>query len=387
MSGGQSTLTCLPRHLDVHHCLSVNVSTLKRYRSALSEFVAFLVQRRANPTSGAELDLLVLDFKQEQSLTLSKLELLVASLEFHLPVLKGQLVYTKRASKGLCRTRSIQHTVPLLSEPAKLLALHLAALGKHRIALGLVVQCLTGLRPSELLGLREQHVFRSTSSCPRFIFRLGVGTGTKVQREQTTYLEWERDLQVSKLLWRLVHCTESNALLFPVSYSQYRELLAQVGEHLGAGVRFTPHSPRAGFATEESSRGVDISNIRERGRWASEQSFKTYLDIVSASQVEAAFHLRGIGTALGEAIRHFSEFFGPGVFGGKVYGIPPSGGDRRRGYPSSAPIGAEGGRKTRETKESKAFNTASSLEAKGHATSKVGWFIHASRSIRQFFAY
>ena len=126
MSGGQSTLTCLPRHLDVHHCLSVNVSTLKRYRSALSEFVAFLVQRGANPTSGAELDLLVLDFKQEQSLTLSKLELLVASLEFHLPVLKGQLVYTKRASKGLCRTRSIQHTVPFCSEPA-------TALGKHRI--------------------------------------------------------------------------------------------------------------------------------------------------------------------------------------------------------------------------------------------------------------
>ena len=185
MSGGQCTLTCLPRHLDAHHCLSVNVSTLKRYRSALSDFVAFLVQRRANPTCGAELDQLVLEFKQEQSLTLSNLELLVASLEFHLPVLKGQLVYTKRASKGLTRTRSIQHTVPLCSEPAKLLALHLTALGKHRIALGLVLQCLTGLRPSDLLGLREQHVFRPTSSCPRFIFRLGVGTGTKVQREQT----------------------------------------------------------------------------------------------------------------------------------------------------------------------------------------------------------
>ena len=65
-----------------------------------------------------------------------------------------------------------------------------------------------------------------------------------------------------------------------------------------AGVRFTPHSPRAGFATEESSRGVDISNIRERGRWASEQSFKTYLE------VEAAFHLGGIGTALVK-IPHF----------------------------------------------------------------------------------
>ena len=116
MSGSQCSLTCLPRHLNVHHCLSVNVSTLKRYCSALLDFVAFLVQRRTNPTCGAELDQLVLEFKQEQSLTLSKLELLVASLEFHLPVLKRQLVYTKRASKRLTRTRSIQRTVSLCSD-------------------------------------------------------------------------------------------------------------------------------------------------------------------------------------------------------------------------------------------------------------------------------
>ena len=90
----------------------------------------------------------MLEFKQEQSLTLSKLELLVASLEFHLPALKRQPVYTERASKRLTRTRSIQHTVPLCSEPAKLLALHLTVLDKHRIALSLVLQYLTGLRPS-----------------------------------------------------------------------------------------------------------------------------------------------------------------------------------------------------------------------------------------------
>ena len=188
------------------------------------------------------------------------------------------------------------------------------------------MQTLTGLRPSELLALRERHILRPTVDCPRFIFRLGVGTGTKVQREQTTYLEWGCDVEVSKLLWRLVHCTHDSDFLFPLSYAQYRALLAQVGEHLQLGVQFTPHS---GFATEESVRGVGVGSIRERGRWASEQSFKICLDIVSASQIEASFALGGATTSLEFATQHFSSLFGRGVFGSVSHGLSSGGGDRR----------------------------------------------------------
>ena len=42
---------------------------------------------------------------------------------------------------------------------------------------------------------------------------------------------------------------------------------------VSSGVRFILHSPRAAFATEESLRGVDISNIRERGRWTQNTFF------------------------------------------------------------------------------------------------------------------
>ena len=197
----------------------------------------------------------------------------------------------------------------------------------------LVLQTLTGLRPSELLGLRERRILRPTVDCPRFIFRLGVGTGTRAQREQTTYLEWGCDVEVSKLLWRLVHCTHDSDFLFPLSYAQYRALLAQVGEHLQLGVQFAPHSPRAGFATEESVRGVGVGSVRERGRWASEQSFKIYLDIVSASQIEASFALGGATTSLEFATQHFSSFFGRGVFGSVSHGLSSGGGDRRRRDP------------------------------------------------------
>ena len=42
-----------------------------------------------------------------------------------------------------------------------------------------MVQCLTGLRPSELLGLREQDVLRPTAACPKFVLRLGVAAVQK----------------------------------------------------------------------------------------------------------------------------------------------------------------------------------------------------------------
>ena len=106
---------------------------------------------------------------------------------------------------------------------------------------------------------------RPTPECPKFVFRLGVGGGTKVRREQVASLHWDRDPVVSALLWRLLQETFPEGDLFEASYAQYRQLLAQVGTCLGLGVQFTPHSPRAGFATEEFSRDCSVADIRQRG--------------------------------------------------------------------------------------------------------------------------
>lgn len=83
MSAGQPRLTCLSRCLDVHHCASFSFSfhVDSLYRIALQSFAMFLSAGGHNPSSAAELDLLVTGFKQQNSLTCSALELLIASLE------------------------------------------------------------------------------------------------------------------------------------------------------------------------------------------------------------------------------------------------------------------------------------------------------------------
>ena len=167
----------------------------------------FLSAGGHNPSSAAELDLLVIGFKQQNSLTCSALELLIASLELWkvwlIPSELWKLWHVRKAPNIRCPCVRVQRSC---------LRYILQLRGTR-----LVLQTLTGLRPSELLGLRERHILRPTVDCPRFIFRLGVGTGTKVQREQTTYLEWGCDVEVSKLLRRLVHCTHDSDFLFPLA--------------------------------------------------------------------------------------------------------------------------------------------------------------------------
>ena len=45
-----------------------------------------------------------------------------------------------------------------------------------------------------------------------------------------------------------------------------------------------------------------------------EQSFKTYVDVVSAAQVQTAFHLRGVARALAFSVHYFVSYFPAGIF-------------------------------------------------------------------------
>ena len=337
-------LTHLPRRLDGHHEQSVSAVTVGRYKKHLADFVQFLRREQLNPSTREELDAHLVSFKNSGNITRSKLEQTISALEFFVPQIKGAFKWTKRVLAGLVTAAPVKHTLPLCAMHAKFVAAMLTGQALFRLAAGLLVQTRTGLRPSELLNLRESHVMLPKPGMPRFVFRLGAAKSTKVCREQVTFLDWDRDLQVSQLLLRLLRATGTDQLLFPYTYEQYRVSLAQVCENASLSICFTPHSPRAGFATDAVTDGWDTAKIRQIGRWASERSFHTYIDVVAASQVQVGFELRGLKDSVSRCHKEIKQFFPLGCFAPEANGAPATRrGARRRLAVLLAPGGERAG--------------------------------------------
>ena len=140
--------------------------------------------------------------------------------------------------------------MPLGLGPACLIACHLSGEGHGRLGLGIVLQRLLGLRPSELLALQPQDIALPEFGClhePTAVVGLGIRGGTKAKRAQAVML---RDVVGIGLLRWMISETRDGECIVGYSYEQYRRLLSRTEKRLGLEVGWTPHSPRSGFASE-----------------------------------------------------------------------------------------------------------------------------------------
>jgi hypothetical protein len=100
-----------------------------------------------------------MEFRTEYELSRSKHTLLVAAVEFFFPHLKGKMLLCREALRGRTNADHIRHTITLPKECAHVLAAHHASSGHYRLGAAVLPQQCAGLRPTELLGIRGDHVF------------------------------------------------------------------------------------------------------------------------------------------------------------------------------------------------------------------------------------
>ena len=156
--------------------------------------------------------------------------------------------------------------------------------------------------PNELLRLRpEDSLFpeeegASLQNMP-LLSGFGVRGGTKVKRFQFVRLD-KRCWRFVRVLCVLQLSTLEGLLVFPESYSTFRLLLRRVEAQLGLSVGWTPHSGRAGYASDSRAEGVPFEEVREQGRWQSDSSLRRYLDIVGASSIGVSLRAAGLAKAL-----------------------------------------------------------------------------------------
>ena len=268
-----------------------------------------------------ELDDFMVTYKNDRNLSKSQFDYLIAAIEFRYPKVKGSLQWSKQVATGMAMSNNTHHTVPLISAPARLFGTHIAQ-KRPRLGFAVPLHQALGLRPSELLKLRRSHVLVPPRGVGRFVFRLGAKIGTKVKREQVAYLDSRKHTQLAFILLMLLNsCADNDELLFPYSYWCYNRALAAVEQELGLDLGITPHSCRAGFASEAVALGEQsVQSVKDAGRWLSDSSFRTYVDVVAAAQVQAMVALTGQRKAMEFVATHFIEYFSVAAFVSEVHG-------------------------------------------------------------------
>ena len=159
------------------------------------------------------------------------------------------------------------------------------------------------------LGSGAQHRNVSYAS-----ITLGARVGTKAKRAQSVVLRAQEHPRELALLMEIVRVTQADRPLFPYSLEQYRKYIKLYQSRLGLPIGWTPHSPRAGYASEASAEGVPFGTIKEVGRWLSDSSLRIYIDVISAADITTKLDRAGLSQAVESAYVRLADFFPQGCF-------------------------------------------------------------------------
>ena len=299
----------------------VSKDTLDKYSKAFENFLQYLHRQHDVTMAAAEdLDLMIMEYRTEMDLTKSQHVMIVAATEFFLPHVKGKLIICREALKGRAAAEPTKHTTPLTDELTLLCAAYLASTKRARMGMGIVVQQALGLRPSELLSLRQDHVFAPPGNSSPLTVRLGAMVSTKVKREQFAILSPVKSPLAAAMMKQLHATTAVGCRLFPFSYSCYNNAFKQCEAFYGLSLSLTAHSPRAGFATSAVLKGIPVKDIQAAGRWLCESSFQTYVDVVAAAHIRAQVHSSRLAPTVKWVQQHIEQYFELGRYNGEGAG-------------------------------------------------------------------
>jgi hypothetical protein len=213
----------------------------------------------------------------------AELAMRTAAAELAVPTAQHHLSWARDVFKDWEVVTVPQHHIAMPKAFAVIIGISMAGMGYGRLGAGIILQQAKGLRPSELLKLRGEDAARVDKMA--FVNVAGsvlnIGARAKLRRAQAKVVSSIKDSLAHELLIRLQESTPPMQFLMGgVTLSNYAKVLDFISDKLGLP-RFTPDSPRAGFATDEFIEGTDFVTIRETGGWLSCQLLPVYLDAVT----------------------------------------------------------------------------------------------------------
>ena len=277
-----------PKGINEDAWLGLRPESAKAYQSAVADFLCWSTARNLDLEYPSEIDRAVVVYSQEGKLTRGKMETLTSALKRGMPSLKGQLHWAEAHMRNLLRFAPPVHKVPMLRFVCIAVAHRMAMSGWARAGGLLVLQCCTGLRPGELLNLVREDIVPGRPGVNRGngVIALGRKHGTKAGRAQFVVVHSSEDQTALTLLSAFAATTKPGQKLSNLDYQRFKNIFDRTLKDMGlVDLGYTPHSPRAGWATQLRLSGVPFQEIQERGRWQNAATLRVYLDAVAASTV------------------------------------------------------------------------------------------------------
>ena len=302
-----------PLAIDPQHSGKVKEVTLKIYRKAASQLCTWLIKHDLSPATSEEWDDLIVEWKHLASPSKTEFCNALAAVEFFFVSYRGKLSWAHQVKAGWEIQHVPQHTIPMLSSVAKLYAIHFSCRSSPRLGVGLLFQQCKGLRPSEMLGViandvSDSHELNAVGG-PILVVALGVRSNTKAKRPQSVCLRRSEHRELYDVLNIFLKHTDAEDRLFPFTLEQYNRMLKLVTEKLGHKINYTPHSGRAGYASEARIAGKPYQETKEEGRWLSDASFRTYIDVVGAAAISQTLALKGLQPTIATAVQRWPLYF------------------------------------------------------------------------------
>lgn len=261
--------------------LAIQPRTAILYSKAAAQFIEWYQKQPGTYSSYFHIDSylsLYLNLLYESGTsTMGQANNTVFGLMHVVPALRLQLPTARRCLKGWKKSRPTLSWPPLSWELACMLAIQMSSVGWYDEALALLISYDGYFRINELLKCKLRHFYcYSVSFPPVYQFRLKeTKTGAN---KLVTMTNNELGAALMSYISTRYHGQSLSTRIFQFDDNKYRDKFRKGCELLGwQSVGFVPHSVRHGHASDDFNAGVPIETIQVRGRWASIQSTRNYI--------------------------------------------------------------------------------------------------------------
>jgi integrase len=268
---------------------TVLTSTYQDYSRSIERFYKWFNKKYSKSIKGSHaMDMALtkyFHYLYDRGYGVSRASSLFSAILFFYPQYHRKLNVSFQAWRGWKRMEPSIHKPALSWELTVLIAATAARDYGIQYALIILLSFDCYLRPKEatLLQCDDISFIRNSNIDSQnnngFCIAIRIKKGKRDQNA-TLYIN---NPSIAKLIYRYYrHChglVSSDNYFFGISYSNYLRVFKEIISVMDLPSSIKPHSMRHSGVTHDYMRGTEFARLRERGRWASDNTLRSYLNV------------------------------------------------------------------------------------------------------------